>query len=446
MKNKILILVAMAGAMFFTACEDFLTSTNTTNANQETYFESDEALATATAPLYNYVWHSFNDKLYYSMGDGRSNNLTARWSDYIYPFTNFTETALSPGLEEAWGSLYSVIAQANYTITNIQNYSSSAVTEAAKIQAYAEARFMRGVAYWYIGSLWGKGIIYTDTAAQVADPVVPPHRQTDVIEFAIRDLEYAAANLSETASNPGRVTKHSAYGMLSRVYLSMAGLTTSGAYDGTNIETNFNDGVRNEYYLDLAKKAALKCIEGPYALLPEYKQLFAVETWNNNSESVFQLQWLKGGTDAIGWGANNGLAHKDGKILKINYPSCDLEVLFETGISGENTARFYPDSIAVIDRRSTTSEEPDVIHFYRYNGKHLGEVILDIPNNFGGAILIGESRDRIYLGSNIMFRGLPNYYIDKSEFGTGNIELHEMQHPDLTEQERIALFSAGISE
>ena len=121
-------------------------------------------------------------------------------------------------------------------------------------------------------------------------------------------------------------------------------------------------------------------------------------------------------------------------------------MLFETGISGENTARFYPDSIAVIDRRSTTSEEPDVIHFYRYNGKHLGEVILDIPNNFGGAILIGESRDRIYLGSNIMFRGLPNYYIDKSGFGTGNIELHEMQHPDLTEQERIALFSAGISE
>ena len=150
--------------------------------------------------------------------------------------------------------------------------------------------------------------------------------------------------------------------------------------------------------------------------------------------------------DRAYWGANNGLAHKDGKILKINYPNCDLEVLFETGISGENTARFYPDSIAVIDRRSTTSEEPDVIHFYRYNGKHLGEVILDIPNNFGGAILIGESRDRIYLGSNIMFRGLPNYYIDKSEFGTGNIELHEMQHPDLTEQERIALFSAGISE
>ncbi|MBO5499467.1 MAG: RagB/SusD family nutrient uptake outer membrane protein [Bacteroidales bacterium] len=309
MKNKILILVAMmAGVAFFASCEDFLTSTNTTNANQETYFDSDEALETATAPLYNFVWSNFNGKLYYSMGDGRSNNLTARWSDYIYPFTNFTETALSPGLEDAWGSLYSVIAQANYTITNIQNYSTASVSEEAKIQAYAEARFMRGVAYWYIASLWGKGIIYTDTAAQVANPIVPPHRQVDVMEFAIRDLEYAAANLSATAGDPGRVTKYSAFGMLSRVYLSMAGLTTDGQYDGTNIETNFNDGKRNAYYLDLARKAAIKCIEGPYALLPEYKQLFAVPTWNNNSESIFQLQWLKGSNDAIGWGGGNALS------------------------------------------------------------------------------------------------------------------------------------------
>lgn len=309
MNKKIYILMAvLAGALLFTSCEDFLTSTNTTSANQETYFDSDEALETATAPLYNYVWSDFNGKLYYSMGDGRSNNLTARWSDYIYPFTNFTETALSPGLEEAWGSLYSVIAQANYTINNIKNFATDAVTEEAKIQAMSEARFMRGVAYWYVASLWGKGIIYEDTAAQVADPIVPAHRQTDVMEFAIRDLEYAAANLSAVAMDPGRVTSYSAFGMLSRVYLSMAGLTTEGQYDGNNIETDFNDKVRNTYYLDLAKKAALKCIEGPYSLLPEYKQLFAVKTWNNNAESIFQLQWLQGSNDAIGWGGGNALS------------------------------------------------------------------------------------------------------------------------------------------
>ena len=111
MKNKILIIATLAGSLVLSSCEDFLTHDNTTSANQETFFDTDEALEAATAPLYNYVWNSFNDKAYYSMGDGRANNITARWSDYIYPYTNFTETALSPGLEDAWGSFYSVVAQ-----------------------------------------------------------------------------------------------------------------------------------------------------------------------------------------------------------------------------------------------------------------------------------------------------------------------------------------------
>lgn len=308
MKSKLLIITALAGSLTFISCEDFLTHDNTTNANQETFFDSDEALETATAPLYNYVWNSFNGKAYYSMGDGRANNITARWSDYIYPYTNFTETALSPGLEDSWGSFYSVVAQSNYAINNIKQYAGTQVSESAKIQAYAEARFMRGLAYWYIGSLWGKGIIYENTAEQVNNSVVPANRGTDVIEFAIRDLEYAAANLSKTASDPGRVTCYSAYGLLSRVYLSMAGLTTDGQYDGTNIATDFNRGIRNTYYLELSRKAAMKVIEeGPYSLLEDYGDLFAVATTNNNAESIFQLQWLSGNTEAIGWGCNNSI-------------------------------------------------------------------------------------------------------------------------------------------
>lgn len=308
MKNKIVTITILAGSLALSSCEDFLTHENTTNANQETFFDSDKALEAATAPLYNYVWNSFNGKAYYSMGDGRSNNITARWSDYIYPYTNFTETALSPGLEDSWGSFYSVVAQSNYAINNIKQYSGPQVSEKAKIQAYAEARFMRGLAYWYIGSLWGKGIIYENTAEQVSNSVVPANRGVDVIEFAIRDLEYAATNLSKTAANEGRVTCYSAYGLLSRIYLSMAGLTTDGAYDGTNIATDFNRGTRNTYYLELSRKAAMKVIEeGPYSLLQNYGDLFAVATTNNNSESVFQLQWLKGSTDAIGWGCNNSI-------------------------------------------------------------------------------------------------------------------------------------------
>ncbi|MDE7144979.1 MAG: RagB/SusD family nutrient uptake outer membrane protein [Duncaniella sp.] len=308
MKHKILIFTALAGLISMSSCSDFLEQKNTYQANEDAFFDSNDAVSQGTSPLYNYVWNSFNGKFYYSVGDGRSNNLTARWSDYIYPYTNFTENSLSPGLEDAWGSFYSVVAQSNNLINNLRDKCGPAVTEQAKIQGTAEARFMRGLAYWYIGSIWGRGIIYTDTKEQQKTPVTPAHRQADVIEFAIRDLEYAAANLSKTQANPGRVTCYSAYGILSRVYLSMAGITTDGEYDGNNIATDFNRGTRNQYYLDLARKAALKCIEGPYSLLPNYDDLFAVKTWNNNAESIFQLQWLAGSTDAGGGGGTNSIS------------------------------------------------------------------------------------------------------------------------------------------
>ena len=72
----------------------------------------------------------------------------------------------------------------------------------------------------------------------------------------------------------------------------MAGLTTSGAYDGTNAATDFNRGIRNEYYLNLAKQAALKVInESEAELVKPFSALFAANSINNNAESLFHLQW-----------------------------------------------------------------------------------------------------------------------------------------------------------
>lgn len=305
MKRKYTILTGvLVSAFCLTGCEDFLEQTNTYELTQENFFDSEEALEAATAPLYNHVWSTFNDKFYYGMGDGRANNITAQYSDYIYPYTNFSETALSQGLSDAWGSLYSVVAQSNNTINNITDYSVESISEDSKNEAIAEARFMRGTAYWYIASLWGAAIIYTNTSALVNNYVVPAQPCVDVIEFAIRDLEYAAIYLPST-SNEGRVSRYSAYGMLSRVYLSMAGLTTSGIYDGTNVATDPNRGTRNEYYLDLAQKAALKVInESGTSLVEAYDDLFQASNMDNNSECLFQLQWVSGTTDEVGGAAN----------------------------------------------------------------------------------------------------------------------------------------------
>ena len=289
--------------------EDFLDQTNSYQIAQDNFFSSDDAVAQEIYPLYSYVWYMFNDKFSYGMGDGRANNITAQYSNYIYPYTNFTETGVSVGLTDAWRSFYVIVAQSNNAINNIQNFSTSGVSETAKTQGVAEARFMRGVAYWYIASLWGCAIIYDNTQDLVNNYVVSPNRMTDAMEFAIRDMEYAAVNLPAASPAAGRVNKYAAYAMLSRFYLSMAGLVTGdGRYDGTNIQTNFISGTRNSYYLNAAKNAAAKVIEeGPYKLADTYAELFAPATFNNNSESIFQLQWQAG--------AGNGIAQSMTRFL-----------------------------------------------------------------------------------------------------------------------------------
>lgn len=310
MKTNILkYTLAIAGILSFSSCaKDFLEQKNSYQISQDNFFDNDEAVSQAVMPLYSYVWYDFNDKFYYGMGDGRANNITAQYSGYVYPYTNFTETGLSTGLTEAWGALYSVVAQANNTINNIANNSTANVSETAKIQGIAEARFMRGLAYWYISSLWGCAVIYNNTQDLVNNYVVSPNPVADGIEFAIRDMEYAAVHLPSASPATGRVNKYVAYAMLSRFYLSMAGLTTSGRYDGSNVATDANRGTRNEYYLDAAKKAAAVVIEeGPYKLADTYAELFAASTFNNNSESIFQLQFQAG--------AEGGLAQSMTRFL-----------------------------------------------------------------------------------------------------------------------------------
>lgn len=283
-RNIIYALIAWC-SLTLISCGDFLDITPNSNITGDNFYKTENDLKAATAPLYNKVWFDFNDKFYYALGDGRANNMYAPYSDYIYPFTDLTETGLTGPLVLAWQSLYNVIQQSNKVIIGTKG---SPVEETKKQQYIAEARFMRGIAYWYLASLWGDVILSEDPKVLVSNPIVNKNPRKDVYDFVIRDIEYAAKYLPATASqggrSGGRLTKYSAYGMLSRIYLAYAGLSD-----------NPNSGARSAEYLELAKKAAEKVIaESDYKLLPSYASLFTIEN-NNNSESLFALQWVPNG-------------------------------------------------------------------------------------------------------------------------------------------------------
>lgn len=139
--NKLMATLVLAAGFTLTACdESFLDMKPNDRITLDNFFQSENDLRAATAGLYNKVWFDFNDKFYYALGDGRGNNLYAPYSDYIYPFTDLTETSLTGPLVSAWQSFYNVIGQSNNTINNIKTNARN-VTEAQKNLAIAEARF-----------------------------------------------------------------------------------------------------------------------------------------------------------------------------------------------------------------------------------------------------------------------------------------------------------------
>lgn len=292
--KKIFISLFIFGAFLLHSCDDFLDIQPNNLITGSSLTEDN--LSALTAPLYNRVWFDFNDKFYFGLGDGMSYNLFAPYSDYVYPFADLSVTGLTGPLVSAWASLYVVIQQANKVIKSITESSAS---EEVKQRYIAEARFMRGTAYWHLASLWGNVIISEDPSPLTSNPIVNTNPQKDVFEFATRDLEFAAKYLPVTVGQRGRVNRYSAFGMLSRFYLAYSGFVAS------NYGENPNVGLRDENYLELAKQAAEKVIEnGPFTLLDNYPDLFKIE-YNNNDESLFAFQWVPGLNSSTGYGVIN---------------------------------------------------------------------------------------------------------------------------------------------
>src|SRR5690606_36926571 len=152
--------------------------------------------------------------------DGRGANLFTPYGSGD-SYIRLTETSEMPSLNAAFQSLYVVVTQADYVINNIDRALEFNVTQNQVNACKAEARFMRGLAYWYIASIWGNVPIVEDPAATALNFKVRANRFEDVLQYAIRDLEYAAEWLPVT-DVPGRVTKSSANGILSRLYITAA--------------------------------------------------------------------------------------------------------------------------------------------------------------------------------------------------------------------------------
>jgi starch-binding outer membrane protein, SusD/RagB family len=276
--------------LVLSACKkSFLVRPPTDAVVDANFYTNDAQILASTSLLYSKVWFDYNDKASYNLGDFRAGTAFSAYNDRGNVLFNTTD--ITPENGAAWRSFFIVVGQANLAISNINKYAGSAVSPAIKKTAIAEARFMRALAYRYLTMNWGDVPIIENNLVLLNDTTISRNTSKSVWRFITREMRAAAADLPETAIQPGRLTKWSAEGMLARFYLTRAGVEASGTS-------------RNQVFLDSAKYYAARVINNSgRSLLGNYADLFKFP-YDNNSESLFELQWvfLPGGP---GYGVGN---------------------------------------------------------------------------------------------------------------------------------------------
>lgn len=279
-----LLLSALALSSLNSCGDDFLDKTPQDNYTADNFYTDPAALKAATAPLYCRAWFDYSRSAL-ALGSCRANDCYGQW--FLPEYTLFTVTALGEQVASAWQACYSVVTMANETLTAVESRTMG-VTEAQKNAAIAECRLMRGIAYFNLLRLWGSVILFEDNSIVVKNPVQPRYKEEDVFKFIIRDLEFAAKWLPESADK-GRASSWGAKGMLAKVYLARSGWN--------------NGGTRNQ--ADLDKACALcadVCNNSGLKLYADYENLYKYKH-NNNEESLIAIQWVPLGE----WGTQNSL-------------------------------------------------------------------------------------------------------------------------------------------
>jgi len=287
LRSKIYLTALAFCGMLSSCSKDFLNRPPEDAIVDANFYQSADQVLAGTAPLYNIVWFAYNDKASHGIGDGRAGILMS--GSYQVENIRMQTTDVTPEVYSSWTAFFNVVAQSNMAISNITKYTAASVPDNIKQAAIGEGRFMRGLAYAYLVQNWGPVPIIVDNNVLLTDTSITRNTVESVWEFIIRDLRFAANSLPATPLQKGRLTKWSAEGMLAKMYLTRAGVGGSGT--------------RKQTDLDSAAWFAKDVISNSGAtLMSNYEDLYLMKN-NNNSESLFALQWKYDGD----WGTQNSV-------------------------------------------------------------------------------------------------------------------------------------------
>ena len=324
---KRLILLALLLTVSVSCRKEFIDLQPISDMNAGTFYKTELDMNQAVMSPYSSLRTLYN-QLFIYMGEVRSDNTTFSWvpgnSKDMTSIDNFGDVLLSDNgfVLGVWNNSYNTILRCNIVLDKIDAVSFA--DPKLKEQYKAEAKFIRALIYFWLVRVYGD-VPKVDKQLSVSEAYTLGRAPTqEIYDLIVADLKFAEANLPATyaAVDKGRVTVGGAKGLLAKVYMTMAGYPLK----------------KGATYYALAEAKALEVISNPqYSLAADYKNVFDV-TKKNSTESLFEVQYKKGGT-STGSPWNNDFAPRfsNKEVVLVgdkggfNAPTPGISSAYETG-------------------------------------------------------------------------------------------------------------------
>ena len=287
------IMMVAALSLGLTACsDDWLSLSNPFQETADTFWETSEqfdqglsaAYSTWRRPGYFSRW--FQVLMILRGDEGWSESPNSEFqadANFVISAYNYES---NEGLNLPWQAMYNSLYYVNQVIDNMNEKGYKLFSEEEANQILGQGYFIRGVAFWAIAGIYGKGPVQTSSTQNG-----PIGTQEDLYRQALEDFTRASELLPTTwpAAEKGRVTKGGALGMMARMNMQLAGIKCHRPWDSANQ----NADEARAYW-----QAAKKNIEdifalGIYSLMPNWMDNFT-EANENNAESLFEVNFKDG--------------------------------------------------------------------------------------------------------------------------------------------------------
>jgi hypothetical protein len=321
--KKIVVFVIVAMALG--SCKkSFLEREPISNMPSSAFYKSDADMQIALKSAYASLQLAgqYGDANW-QVGEVRSDN-TYNWEGGgSFPdaeLDQFKQSSSNSILNAMWLDTYSGILLCNIVLDRIVTVS---MNDDIKKQFTAEALFLRSLMYFNLVRTFGDVPLVLKETVSVQEGYTQGRDAVGkVYDQVISDLTVAAEDLPVlfTGLNVGRATRGAANALLGKVLLTYGKHELSASI--------LNEVIRS----------------GTYHLLPDYADLWKT-TNANNEESLFEVQYKKGGT-GTGSGYTNffaprgseSIVSRTGFAYGKNLPTADLVAAFEIGDIRKNAS------------------------------------------------------------------------------------------------------------